>query len=488
MQIYNSIHGQDYFQQCPVSSHGLTVGKYLSRSARMAGADGRVRGRVVLFPLPFQGHLNPMLQLAGALHARGFTVIILHTTYNAPDSAAHPEFVFVAVPDGMPDASKDSIAKILAMNTAMEASGCIRDALAPVLSTEPRSACLVIDSTLSAAQKAAKQLGLPTLVLHTSSASCTRLFRSYPMLHEKGYLPAQESRLHMPVKELPPLRVSDLFDPSKHFNQEMAYKILNLATETTTNSSSIVINTFEAIEAPELEAIRDELAIDGIGVFTIGPLHKLCSIDGARSSPLNQDRSCIEWLDTQASGSILYVSFGSVAMVNQDEFREVAWGLANSGKPFLWVVRNGLVIGSEKPELPDGFVRAVEGRGKVTGWAPQEEVLAHRAVGGFWTHNGWNSTLESIYEGVPMLSRPLFGDQLATGRYVEEVWQNGFLLKATVDRGEMEKAIRRLMEGEEGTEMRERAKDLKMKAKMCLESDGSTQQAVDKLVDHMLSL
>jgi hypothetical protein len=79
---------------------------------------------------------------------------------------------------------------------------------------------------------------------------------------------------------------------------------------------------------------------------------------------------------------------------------EMAWGLANSGKPFLSVVRHGLVLGVEKQELPEGFDSAVEGRGKVIEWAPQREVLAHPAVGAFWTHNGWNSTLESIYEDV----------------------------------------------------------------------------------------
>ena len=168
-----------------------------------------------------------------------------------------------------------------------------------------------------------------------------------------------------------------------------------MATETTTGSSGILINTFEALETPELEAIRDELATSGIRAFAIGPLHKLSTIGGA-GSLLEQDRSCVEWLDTQAAGSVLYVSFGSVAPVHRHDFNEVAWGLANSGKPFLWVVRSGLVLGSEDAELPEGFERAVRARGKVVRWAPQQEVLAHRAVGGFRTHSGWNSTLESI--------------------------------------------------------------------------------------------
>uniref|UniRef100_A0A0E0LIU3 PB1-like domain-containing protein n=1 Tax=Oryza punctata TaxID=4537 RepID=A0A0E0LIU3_ORYPU len=464
-------------------------------TATMAGAgdgDGRApRGHVVLFPLPFQGHLSPMLQLAGALHARGLAATVLHTAYNAPDAAAHPELAFVAVPSAaaisaaLAAAPKDGIAKIMALNAAIEASGCARDALASVMSgsegdARPRPACLVIDAALPGAQKAAAELGLPTIVLHTGSAAAFRLFRSYAMLREKGYLPAKESELNRPVKEMPPLRVSDLFDPSKYFNEEMADKILALSTETTTNSSGTVVNTFEALETPELHSVRDELGA-AIPVFAIGPLHKLTS-NGDRSSLLNQDRSCIEWLDTKEPGSVLYVSFGSVVMVSQDEFREVAWGLANSGRPFLWVVRPGLVIGaSGKPELPDGFVEAVEGRCKVVDWAPQMEVLAHLAVCGFWTHNGWNSTLESIYEGVPMLSRPIFGDQLITARYVQETWRIGFQVEGKLERGKIEEAIRRLTEGKEGAEVKQRADEFKKKILTCLENGGSTQQAIDKL-------
>ncbi|EMS46417.1 hypothetical protein TRIUR3_21307 [Triticum urartu] len=106
---------------------------------------------------------------------------------------------------------------------------------------------------------------MPTVVLHTGSAAAIRLFRSYAMLHDKGYLPAQEHELDKPVKELAPIRVSDLFDPSKYPNPEMANRLLDTATEVTDNSSGVVINTFEALETPELEAIRSELAASGVG-------------------------------------------------------------------------------------------------------------------------------------------------------------------------------------------------------------------------------
>lgn len=154
--------------------------------------------RVLMFPVPFQGHTNPMLQLADVLHARGFAVTVLHVTcLSAPDPERHPEFQFVPVPDGVPDhvaASRDdALAVIHAMNAAMEAdeSAVLRGVLLAVLGDErqPPAACIIFDAHLLAVPKAAAALGLPTLVLTTGSAACLRSLVAYPMLHEKGYLP-----------------------------------------------------------------------------------------------------------------------------------------------------------------------------------------------------------------------------------------------------------------------------------------------------------
>jgi len=136
------------------------------------GADGRGAARVALFPLPFQGHISPMLQLAGALRARGLAVTVLHTAFNAPDPARHPGLAFVAVPDAIPEAAAaaaNGIAKILALNAAMEASGRVRAALASLMAAEgqPRLACLVLDfiASLADGSYAASAIGLDTIDL-----------------------------------------------------------------------------------------------------------------------------------------------------------------------------------------------------------------------------------------------------------------------------------------------------------------------------------
>ena len=159
-----------------------------------SNGDGRRRPlprRVLVFPLPFQGHISPMMQLGDVLHSRGLGVTVLHTRFNALDPALHPEFTFVSVPDGISKevaATGNVISIILALNAAMEASGVVRDVLAAVLADEP-AACLFIDANFLAVQKAAAALGLPTMVLRTGGAACFSCFLAYPMLHEKGYLP-----------------------------------------------------------------------------------------------------------------------------------------------------------------------------------------------------------------------------------------------------------------------------------------------------------
>ncbi|KAG2641031.1 hypothetical protein PVAP13_2KG142900 [Panicum virgatum] len=423
-----------------------------------------------------------MLQLADALHARGLTVTVLHTRFNAPpDPGRRPEFRFVPVPDGVPAtvaASLDVIDILDAMNAAMEAqeSAVLRGVLESVLADEeeqPHAACIVFDANLLAVPRAAAAVGLKTLVLRTASAACFGCLMAYPMLHQKGYLPPQESKMYMPVKELPPLR-------------KKMRNLLARAMEAVNNSSGLVINTFDALEPAELERIRSELRIPT--VLAPGPLHKLSSKNTSSSSLLDKDYDCIKWLDKQPPRSVLYVSFGSLASLASNEFLEVAWGLATSGHPFLWVVRPGSVRGLDGLGFPDGFEAAVEGKGKVIRWAPQQEVLAHPAVGGFWTHNGWNSTLESISEGVPMICRPQFADQMMNTRYVEKAWGVGFEIEGELERGKIEKAIRKLMEEREGAEMRERAVELKKKVADCLKPGGSSQIAIDKLVEHILSL
>lgn len=231
-------------------------------------------------------------------------------------------------------------------------------------------------------------------------------------------------------------RVNDMTDP-------ILLMVLN-ETRQTPRAQALILNTFEDLEAPILSEIRKHCP----KTYTIGPLHellktKLRAIKKQESSYQSSnslwevDRSCITWLDTQPSESVLYISFGSITVMTRDQLMEFWHGIVNSKKRFLWVIRPDSVTNNdgEVEKIPEELQEGPKERGYVVKWAPQEEVLAHEAIGGFLTHSGWNSTLESIVAGVPMICWPYFADQQLNSRFVSEVWKLGLDMKDLCDRG-----------------------------------------------------
>ncbi|XP_058103519.1 UDP-glycosyltransferase 76B1-like [Magnolia sinica] len=154
-------------------------------------------------------------------------------------------------------------------------------------------------------------------------------------------------------------------------------------------------NTFDGLESTYLAKIRQD--IHPMPLFEVGPLYKFSP--GSSNNILTQEYSCMAWLDKQAPETVIYISFGSSGSFGKIDMVEIAWGLANSDQPFLWVLRTGSIHGHDSVKLLKGFKEKTWERGRIVNWAPQQEVLAHPSVGGYWTHNGWNSTLESICEG-----------------------------------------------------------------------------------------
>ena len=280
------------------------------------------------------------------------------------------------------------------------------------------------------------------------------------------------------VENLHPLRYKDL--PTSGVGPldrlfELCREIVNKRT-----ASAVIINTVRCLESSSLKRLQHEL---GIPVYALGPLHITVS---AASSLLEEDRSCVEWLNKQKPRSVVYISLGSVVQMETKEVLEMARGLFNSNQPFLWVIRPGSIAGSEWIEsLPEEVIKMVSERGYIVKWAPQIEVLGHPAVGGFWSHCGWNSTLESIVEGVPMICRPFHGEQKLNALCLESIWRIGFQVQGKVERGGVERAVKRLIVDEEGADMRERALVLKENLKASVRNGGSSYNALEEIVNLM---
>uniref|UniRef100_A0A5B7B827 Putative UGT protein n=1 Tax=Davidia involucrata TaxID=16924 RepID=A0A5B7B827_DAVIN len=439
--------------------------------------QGGSRGqRLVLVPYPGQGHINPMLQLATILYSKGFSITIVHPQFSSPNPSSHPNFTFLDIPDGLLSHDRAALGSFVAMLSAIN-----KNCEAPFqqcmegMMKEDRITCIIYDALMFFTQTVADRLKLPGISLRASSAASVLAFAASPRLHQGGYIPLQDilsEELDLPG--LPELNIGNLTDTLLELRVAL--------TSSMKKSSGIIVNTMDYLEHKTLSKVHEYFPVP---IFPIGPLHKFAP--SSSGSLLKEDTVCITWLDKQAPNSVIYVSFGSLASIDEREFFEVASGLASSKQPFLWVVRPGSVRGSEWTELlPTSFEETVGERGCIVKWAPQKEVLAHNAVGGFWSHCGWNSTLESICEGIPMLCRPFVGDQILNARYVSHVWRVGLELEKS-ESGEIEKAVRRLMVDKEGEEMRQRAMELKEKAELCLKSGGSSCNFLNELVECLLS-
>ncbi|XP_065856683.1 anthocyanidin 3-O-glucosyltransferase 4-like [Euphorbia lathyris] len=254
----------------------------------------------------------------------------------------------------------------------------------------------------------------------------------------------------------------------------------------------IIMNSFEELEPEyvhECKKIRDR-KVWCIGPVSLNNKHNLDLIQrGDNKMLIQQSDECLKWLNEQQSGSVIYVCFGSLCNLITLQLIELALGLEASNRPFIWVLRGGgKMIELEKWIEEEGFEERTKGRSLIIrGWAPQLVILSHVAIGGFLTHCGWNSTLEAISEGVPMITWPLFADQFCNEKLVVEVLKIGVKVgaEATIVWGEEDKmgvsvkkedvanAILKLMDvGEEGEEMRRRAKELSEKAKKAVEENG----------------
>ena len=156
---------------------------------------------------------------------------------------------------------------------------------------------------------------------------------------------------------------------------------------------------------------------------------------------------CMKWLDSKEPGSVVYVSFGSLAAVGEEQMAELAWGLKRSNRCFLWIVRE-----SEESKLPRDLVKETSGTGLIIKWCPQLQVLAHKSVGCFVTHCGWNSTLEALSLGVPMVAMPQWTDQPTNAKYITDVWRVRVRVKedekGIVTKEEVERRIREVLESE----------------------------------------
>ncbi|XP_070660452.1 7-deoxyloganetin glucosyltransferase-like [Malus domestica] len=273
---------------------------------------------------------------------------------------------------------------------------------------------------------------------------------------------------------------------------DIMFNFIMESTDRAHKASAVVLHTFDALEPDVLGALSSmlPLIVDLNPTYPIGPLQ--LHLNQIPEHPLNigyslwkEETECLDWLNTKAPNSVVYVNFGSITVTTPEHLVEFGWGLANSKVPFFWVIRPDLVIG-QSALLPPEFLAETKGRSLIASWCPQEQVLNHPSVRGFLTHSGWNSTMESLTAGVPMLCWPFFGDQQMDCRYSYNEWGIGMEISNDVKRDEVEKLVNELIEGEKGKKMKNKVMMWKKLAEEATEPHGSSSKNLNMLVNQVL--
>ncbi|XP_021910747.1 7-deoxyloganetin glucosyltransferase-like, partial [Carica papaya] len=328
--------------------------------------------------------------------------------------------------------------------------------------------CIVSDGSMSFTVVAAEELGLPIVLFWTPSACGFMAYLHYRQLIQKGLTPLKDESyltngyLDTVIDWIPGMKGIRLKDlPSFLRTTDRNFVMLDYIlgeTERAKRASAIVLNTFDALEHDVLTAMVPMLP----PVFPVGPLHlrvNHLANDETKQIGLSlwkEEHECLSWLDSKEPNSVVYANFGSITVMTANQLVEFAWGLASSNQKFLWVIRLDLVSG-ESAILPQEFMEETKERGLLINWCPQEQVLSHPSIGGFLTHSGWNSTIESISAGVPMLCWPFFAEQQTNCKYSCQEWGIGMEINSDVKRDEVGRLVRELMEGDKGKEMKKKA-------------------------------
>nr|AFJ53005.1 UDP-glycosyltransferase 1 [Linum usitatissimum] len=471
---------------------------------------------VVCVPYPTQGHINPMLHVAKLLHSRGFHVTFVNTDYNHKRllkswgaAASFPSgFDFESIPDGLPqsnniDSSQSMTSLCVSITNNLLAP--FRDLVQKLNDrnnvVSPRVSCIISDAAMGFTLDVARELGIPDALFLCPSACANLPLLSYPVLVERGLVPLKDSSYltngyldtvvdcilglnkNMRLKDLPTfMRTTNPNDVVFNFCIDQLARI--------PEGSALIMNTFDSLEQEVLSSISTLCP----NLLSVGPLTNLLDqvkeekVKNINTNLWAEHPESLKWLDSQEDNSVLYVNFGSVAVMTPDQLTEFAWGLAKSEKPFLWIIRPDLVYGNSEGALsvPSGFVEETRGRGLLTSWCNQEQVLKHRSVGGFLSHMGWNSTLESILNGVPIVCWPFFADQQTNCFYACREWGIGMEIGSEVKKGAVEKLVREVMGGEKGKEMKRKAMEWKLKAEEATQPGGSSFRNLDKLIEILL--
>ncbi|PIA61856.1 hypothetical protein AQUCO_00200095v1 [Aquilegia coerulea] len=452
------------------------------------------KAHVLLLPFPAQGHINPVLQFGKRLASKRIKATLLVTKFISKSMQAEKSSVGVeTISDGYDEGgftAADSEDTYL-ISFANVGSQTLTELIKKQESAGYPVSCVVYDAFLPWALDVAKDFGIFGAAFFTQSCAVNTIYYYFHngQLEIPDADPSAQSNVSVTIPGLPALQLPDLPSFIYVVAQYPAYFQMVLNQYSNVEKADwIFVNTFQELEAEVVVWMAKLFPLRTIGP-TIPSMHldKRLKDDTDYGLHLCKPDSniCMNWLHDKPIGSVVYIAFGSMAQLGVEQMEELAWGLKGANTYFLWVVRT-----SEESKLPANFKEETSEKGLTVNWSPQLDVLAHQAMGCFVTHCGWNSTLEALSLGVPMVGIPQWTDQPTNAKFVQDIWEIG--IKASVDdkgvvrREELEMCIRQILERGRGVEIKKKATMLKELAQKAVDEGGSSDKNIDEFVSKII--
>ncbi|KAF5182455.1 Udp-glycosyltransferase 72b1 [Thalictrum thalictroides] len=464
---------------------------------------------VTLLAIPGIGHLTPILELAKHIVAFGSIDVSLLVLNTDASPAQSQLLTSTILPKGLEivDIPSVDIACFVDEQTDVvtRISVIVRESLPHIESSiikTARPTILVLDFFGTAALDImVDNLCIQKYIFFPSTAACLAFVMYLPTLDQQ--VDGEFIHLSEPI-QVPgctPIHIDDLVNPvqARYVDE---YKWFLYHASRFPMAHGILINTCQDLEPISLSALTENPILQQIPMPPVYPVGPLIHMD----KPMVQSKNeCMTWLDNQPNDSVLFVSFGSSGTLSAEQVTELAWGLELSQQRFIWVVRKPsstettsgtffTVGGGEQSNpcdyLPDGFMSRTKDVGFVVpSWAPQVDILAHKSTGGFLSHCGWNSTLESVLYGVPIIAWPLYAEQKMNATLLVE--ELGVAVKPKVEKGEkvvrreeIARAVRLVMKGKEvQNAMRERVEEMKRSCLIALDEGGSSYNSLSQVIE-----
>ncbi|XP_061352598.1 UDP-glycosyltransferase 73C6-like isoform X2 [Gastrolobium bilobum] len=472
----------------------------------------------VLFPLMSPGHMLPMIDLATMLSQHNAIVTLVTTPHNATrfsetfarasQSGLQLRLVQLQFPSneaGFPEGCEnfDMLPSMgMGLSFFIAANNILQDPAEKVFEElTPRPHCIISDCSLPYTAHIATKFNIPRISFY--GVSCFCLLWQQNLVISKVLENIKTDSEYFVIPDIPDKIETTKAQTPEAMNENWKEFVDKMAAAEMV-SYGVVMNSFEELEGAYA---RDYKKARNDKLWCVGPvsLRNKDHLDKARrgnKASIDVDH-CMKWLDLQKPSSVIYACLGSICNLTPLQLIELGMALEASKRPFIWVIRER----NQSEELnrwikESGFEERTKSLGLlIRGWAPQVLILSHPAIGGFLTHCGWNSTLEAICAGVPMLTWPLFGDQFFNEKFVVQIlrvgvrvgvespvkWGDEEKTGVLVKKEDVEKAIDKLMdESNETEERRKRARELAEMAKRAVEEGGSSHFNVTLLIQDIM--